>query len=512
MTKLADKPHPLTGEDLDVLNQGSPDWVAMSEYWEKVADIINGQKAMREKHDLYLPKFPNETAKSYEFRWKNAKFTNVYRDIVEGLAAKPFEQEVTLVDDSTTKGGTEVSVPQQLLDFEEDVDGSGVNLTGFAWDTLFDGINDAIHWIFVDYPTADIIPAGNRSQADEARLGIRPFWLHIKGSSALEVRTKNVAGRETIVYFRALEFKDDIEHVRIMRMDGAMAHWELYRASPGGAHAFELVGSGVFSIGVIPVTPFVTGRRIGRTQQYHPVLNDAVDLQIEMFQEESALKNLLALSGFPMLAGQGVKPERVGTAKNAEIATLQIGPSTVLYAPPTGDGKTSGQWQFIEPSSSLMEFHQKHVEKTAEAIRELGRMPLTSQSANITVITAGTAAQKSNSAVQSWAFNLKNTLENAMVLTGMWLNITRDQYDPEVQVFTDFDVLGNAEDLTKLLEAFKEGAISRETLWHEMQRRGLLSGEFDPEIEVERLLKDSIGQDGEGDGTNPDNPDNRLPS
>lgn len=502
---LADKPHPLTGEDLNLVDQGSKDWAAMLPYWERVTDIVNGAQAMRDKHALYLPQFPNETNASYNFRWQNAKFTNVYRDIVEGLSAKPFEQEVTIVDDSKRKDGAKTPVPKQLQDFEEDVDGSGTNLTGFAWETLFDGINDAVHWIFVDFPTAKVATPGNRSRADEQALGLRPFWLHIKAANVLEVRRKNIAGKETITYFRALEWIDDIQHVRIMRMDGARAEWYLYRAAVNKSYRFELEDQGTFSIGIIPVTPMVTGRRIGRTQQYHPVLNDAVDLQIEMFQEESGLKNLLALSGFPMLAGQGVKPETEGNGTNKVIKTLQTGPDTVLYAPPgSAQGQSAGRWEFVEPNSAIMTFHEAHIDKTEEKLRELGRMPLTAQSANITVITAGTAAQKSNSAVQGWAYNLKNALENALVITGMWLNIQRTDYDPEVFVFTDFDVSGNVDDLKTLVEAYDKKAISRETLWHEMQRRGLLSGEFDPEIEIDRLLKDLISRDGQGDGTTPE--------
>lgn len=513
IVSLANKPHPLTGDDLNLVDQGSKDWAAMWPYWEKVGDIIKGAAAMREKHATYLPKFPNETAASYNFRWSNAKFTNVYRDIVEGLASKPFEQEVKIVDDAKSKDGGTVTIPQKLADFEEDVDGSGTNLTGFAWEVLFDGINDAINWIFVDYPTAEVAPAGNRSQADEARLGIRPFWLHIKAASVLEVKSENRAGKETLTYFRSVEWVDSVKHVRIMRMDGNIARWYLYQEVKDKAFKFELVKEGVFSIGILPVTPMITGRRIGRTYQFNPVLNDAVDLQIEMFQEESGLKNLLALSGFPMLAGQGVAPETLGAGANKTTKTLQTGPDTVLYAPPgKAQGQSAGRWEFVSPDAAILDFHERHINKTEEKLRELGRNPLTAQSANITVITAGTAAQKSNSAVQAWAYNLKNALENAMVITGMWLNISRDQYDPEISVFTDFNALGSVEDLKMLLEAFKDGAISRKTLWHEMERRGLLSGEFDPETEIQRLLEDMISSDGAGDGTNPDDPDNQLPS
>lgn len=482
----------VVGEALDKLDEGSRDYLAMIKYWKRVSDIVEGADAMREAHADYLPKFPNEDVADYEFRWKNAKFTNVYRDILENLASKPFEQEVVL-SDGKAKNNAEAVIPQAFLDFVEDVDGSGNTLSTFAADTFFDGINSAIDWIFIDYSNE---PAGNRTQADEKRLGIRPFWTHITASNVLEVQSKVMNGKEQINYFRMIEWEKGVKHVRIIERDETGVWWQLYKETKnnasGAVHRYEFVDQGVFTIGVIPMVPFVTGRRKGRSWQFLPVMRDAADLQIELFQDESGLKNVKALSGFPILTGNGVKPETTGTGDAKKIKPIRTGPQTVLYAPPSGNGNTSGSWTFIGPDAAVLTFLQSDVEKTSEQLRELGRNPLTAQTAGVTVINSAVAAKKTNSAVQLWAFGLKNTLENALVITGMWLNISRDQYDPEVFVFTDFDVMGSVEDLTALLEARKNGDISRATLWHEMQRRGILSGEFDPDKEIELILEDMV--------------------
>lgn len=480
---------PVTGEDLNKLDMGSRDWHAMIGYWTKVSDIVDGAERMREQHEIYLPKFPNESAKSYAFRWENAKFTNVYRDIVENLASKPFEQEVTLVD-GKAKDNTEANIPQQYLDFVEDVDGAGNTLSTFADDLFFDGINSTIDWIFVDYSNEE---AGTRTVAQEKALGIRPFWSHVKASNVLEVRSKIIRGTEQINYFRMLEYENGGKQVRIIERNGDNVWWHLYQQVTNVSHyRFQLIDSGVITIGIIPMSPFVTGRRIGRSWQFRPAMRDAADLQIELFQDESGLKNVKALSGFPLLVGEGVKPERVGTGVNAPIKELQVGPETILYAPPTGQGTTSGSWKFIQPDATVLTFLSSEVKDTMAQLRELGRNPLTAQTAGVTVINSAVAAKKTNSAVQLWALSLKNALENALVMTGLWFNIPQSQYDPEVFVFTDFDIVGSVDDLTALLEARKNGDISRETLWHEMQRRGILSGEFDPDKEIERILEDMV--------------------
>lgn len=480
---------PITGENLNKLDMGSRDWSAMIGFWQKVSDIVDGAERMREQHVLYLPKFPNESEATYAFRWKNAKFTNVYRDIVENLASKPFEQEVTLID-GVNKSNDEVTIPQQFLDFVEDVDGSGNTLSTFLADTFFDGINSTIDWISVDYSN---VPAGNRSVADEKRMGIRPYWSHVKAANVLECRSKIINGKEEINYFRMLEWETEGKHVRIIQRDQQGVWWHLYREVIGtGMFRYELVDSGLITIGLIPMVPFVTGRRVGRSWVFRPMLRDAADLQIELFQDESGLKNIKAISAFPMLVAVGVDPEKIGTGANAPIKPIQTGPETVLYGGRSKGTGSGGDWKFIQPEADVMTFLQSDVEKTQAQLRELGRNPLTAQTAGVTVINSAVAANKTNSAVQICAGSLKNAAENALVITGMWLKISREQYDPEVFVFTDFDVLGSVEDLTALLEARKNGDISRPTLWLEMQRRGILSGEFDADKEIELLLEDMV--------------------
>src|SRR6056297_3371943 len=150
----------------------SPDWEAMAPFWHKVNDIVEGQDAIREAGRKYLPKFPNESANDYEFRRETAKFTNVYRDIIEGLSQKPFAKEVTLPDDT----------PDVLSELIEDIDGRGNHLNVFAADTFYAGINKAVDWILVDYANTE----GLRTLEDERRAGVRPYWVHIPAERCLD--------------------------------------------------------------------------------------------------------------------------------------------------------------------------------------------------------------------------------------------------------------------------------------------------------------------------------------
>lgn len=470
------------------------DMAAMLDYWDLTDTIVDGVDAMRDAGEKFMPRFVDEDSTDYNNRLKCVKMTNVYRDAVEGLASKPFEQEVTLGKDDET------DPPEQMVEFIEDVDGAGNNLTVYAGQVFFDGINSAIHWIFVDHPP---INPNIRNVEDAKKSGARPYWSHVIGRNVRAAKVKIINGKETLIYVRIYE-PGDVDHVRVfIRDDNGVVRWELYerknewRDMPDGTgrtQFFQLEGSdgaGIVTIGRIPLVPFITGRRDGRTFKLLPAMRDAADLQKNLYQNESALEWNKRLGAYSMLSGNGVRPD-----KNADgtIKKLAVGPNRVLYAPPNGNGE-HGSWEYVQPDASIMTFLKADITDTIRELRELGRQPLVA-TMSITTIQAGQAAGKAKSAVGAWALSLKDALENAMVLTAMFLGINTDDYDPVVAVYTDFDEFTEGKDLDTLTSARKNKDISQETFWSELKRRRVLSDEFNAEQESERLLKETPNGDG----------------
>lgn len=473
---------------IDPMLRRSKDSASMLDYWDKVDAIVDGIEAMRLAGDEYLPKFADEQPDEYKYRLKCTKLTNVYRDIVESLSQKPFEQEVALAADEGT------TVPEPLEEFTENVDGSGNNLTMFAAATFFNGINSAIDWIFVDHPKAD---PNIRTVADAKAAGVRPYWSHVLGRNVLDPRSKMIGGNETLTYVKIFE-PGTPDHVReFERLENGTVVWRLWekRDQPHvvegiGETRFYLIDEGTVAIGEIPLVPFITGRRDGRSWRFFPAMRDAADLQVELYQQESGLKFVKTLAAYPMLSGNGVKPL---TNPDGSVKKLAVGPGKVLYAPTDASGN-AGSWTYVEPGAQTMKFLADDIKSTIDQLRELGRQPLTAQSGNLTVITTAVAAGKAKSAVSAWALGLKDALENAMVLTCKWMNV---DHDPVVSVYTDFDEFTEGKDLEALSAARTARDISQETYWHELKRRRVLSDEFDADAERERLLKEVPADDGE---------------
>jgi len=467
------------------LMRRSSDIDSMVPYWDKVEDIVEGQHRIKGASKQYLPMFPDEAGEEYKFRLSLAKFTNIYRDVLEGLAYKPFEEEITVI------GGD--SVPTEVHEFIEDVDGAGNNISVFSALTFFNGINNAIDWVLIDYPAPDVSIV---TVADAKRANIRPFWSHILAKNVLEVRTAVIGAKEVISYFRVFEPSltlDKNDCVRVFEREGDTITWTLYEKveqPKKPEDGFVKIQEGVLSVNLIPVVPFITGRREGKSYKFMPVMRDAADLQITLYQNESALEFIKTMAGYPMLAANGMKPKKAQDGKTDE--KVAVGPMRVLYGVPDGAGG-HGEWKFIEPNANSMEFLQKNIDKTKQDLRELGRQPLTALSSQLTNTTTAIAAGKAKSAVTSWALGLKDTLENAMRITMLWMKI---DYEPEVNVFTGFDnVLDNGKDLDALDKARARGDISQETFLSELKRRKVLSPEFNFVDEQKRQL-DEIPSDG----------------
>jgi hypothetical protein len=450
--------------------QKSADAEAMADYLEDVKNVTTGITAMRANFSRYVPKFPKERGPRYQLRRELSKMTNVFRDVLEGLASKPFSREV--------KVGEPHGALSPLI---EDIDGRSNHLSVFAGNLFYQGISDAITWIRIDYPSGQQF----QNREEELAAGVRPYWLQVNHADILEVKSERQGGGERITYVRLWEDADTI-------LEMTPNQWTRYRKGESGDWATYAMedgseSTGAITLGVVPLVPFITGRRIGKTWQFYPPMRDALDAQIELFVMQCALKFAETMTCFPILSANGVKP---ATDTEGKPLPLEIGPDAVLYAPPDSNG-VSGSWSRVEPTTASLKHLADGIAAQIQEIRELGRQPLTAQSGNLTRISAATAASKGNSAVQQWAGGLKDALENALMITNLWLN---DQTQPEVEVFTDFAAGDSADDApATLIALFQARAISMSTLWSELQRIGRLSDNFDPEAEFQKIIDELPG-------------------
>jgi len=485
----------------------SSDYLAMQDYWSLVTTILGGAEAMRAAGEKYLTRFQNEVITNdaqgvrydpYAKRLAMAPFTNIYEDSSKNLAAKPFSKEMKVVEDAD-------DWYKQLSD---NIDQCGNNLHVFCQDVFQTGIDYGITWIMVDYsraqPRAD---GGILSLTDEKVQGLRPYWIHIEPYRLLAVYSDFVNGEEIIIHARIDEpttivagyIETTVQRVRVLHREPTSwdavgkaltygpAAWYLYElvtTSQGtvttgtNASTWRLVGAGVYSLGYIPLIPFVTGKRIAPSFTVRPPLRGLAWLQVEEYNQESNLKTVMELTCFPMLSGDGINPPEDGLK-------VPIGPRAVLYGGSNVEGKI-GTWKFLEPSATSIKELQTKLEKTQNDMRDLSYQPLTLQ--NLTVITTGQVAVKANSAVQAWAIRFRDVIEQAFVVTANWVGRSDA---PDVYVHTDFNVgLLDTAGFAQLMAMRANKDISREAIVNAAVRYGYLDDNFDPDADEQALAEE----------------------
>lgn len=467
----------------------------MDDHLRDVQTFLSGANAVIKAGTRYLPKFSREDDDDYRVRLGCAKFTNVFRDLVENLASKPFARTVQLSEESQRKW-------PELAKFTENVDGAGNHLHVFAGDLFFHSIASTVDWLVVD-KTA--VPPGS-SLRDEKRAGAQVYWYRVAHVDVLAVYSDMVDGEEVFTHFRFMESgvvrsgfgEKRVERVRVFdrqKLPGSTlsrpqygpAYWQLYektRDENTGKSSWRIIDNGTFGLGIIPVIAVATGRREGKTWRFVKTMDDVVHLQKKLYQSETNLEFAKLMAGSPMLSGKDASPPMIPVTKVIdgfpitveEAAPVVVGPKTVLY----------GDWSYVQIDANAMIFLKDDIKRTEAQMREVGRQPLTTDSGNLTVVTTMFAAQKGNSAVQAWALGLKDALEWAFVLTGKWMNL--DGAEPDVNVWTDFSIdLESEAAPTYLQDAQTRKLISREAYLAEGKRRNYLSAEYDSEDDIEKI-------------------------
>lgn len=487
--------------------------------WETIRTIRKGARAIREAGRRFLIPFPGEEDSivgdvgtwshgrhetEYSRRLKSAPWRPEFVDCVATLAAKPFTKEVTLAEGANAR----------MTEFAQNIDGRGNNLHVFAKDTFEGGVSMGAHGILVDYPSGQ----GARTVAEERSLGARPYWVPINADDILERVTEQRGGRRVTTKLRIKESRIDangfeqvyvplIREIRAEGGQGVKGTWTVWREEEktvNGKVVKEWVKDkhGVMTLDEVPFVFFATNDLEG-DQYVKPPLIDVADMQIELYNALSKKEQAYTITASPMLTANGMAAPDGGK--------IETGPGRVLYAPGAEGINTS--WDYIQPNAANLKEIREDLREIIDDIRRLGMQPMTQAAGNTPALAYAFDGEKSHTVLQSWALALKDALEQAFVFTARWLN-EPENTAPSVVVYTDFKIgaYGNTE-ITELGKARYEGQISRETLWAEWKRRGVLGPEFDPEAEAARLdaeappFDPNDALDASGDDSNDDDAD-----
>lgn len=438
-----------------------------------IRSLLGGTSAMRVAGKAYLPQWPNEEQASFDARLSVATLFPAFSRTVEVLAGKPFSKPLTYGDD----------VPMCLRDWCEDIDLQGRNLHSFAASLCEEALGPGLCGILVDFPpTAD--KEGRKlypTQADEQKAGVRPYWIEVKLENLLGWRSKRVNGVDMLTQLRLLEViteddgefgEKDIEQVRVLKPGS----WATYRKSAASTDKDDWVlhEEGLTTLKVIPFVP-VYGKRkdfmIGS-----PPLLDLAHLNVEHWQSKSDQQTILHVARVPILF-----TKMLGTE-----AEITVGANTAVKAEsPEADMK------FVEHKGAAIEAGRKSLLDLEDQMRQSGAELLVIKPGNVTESQTLADNEQGACALQRIAGDLEDAIDAALQFTALWVNETEGGH---VTVFKDFGAGTLAEASADILQKMNmAGSLSDETLFEEMQRRGMIRPDLKWEDEETRIGKPRPG-------------------
>lgn len=157
-------------------------------------DLWGGNPRVKAATETYLPRAPQEAVKDYDARLARSVFVNYTRRTIEGLVGFVFAKDAELGED----------VPAVIEEHWENLDNAGTHGDVFLRELLTDVLTTGHGAILVDYPNTG---GARLTVADEARLGVRPYWVPIKKENIVSWRTIAEYGRLVLTQLVLKEMK-----------------------------------------------------------------------------------------------------------------------------------------------------------------------------------------------------------------------------------------------------------------------------------------------------------------
>lgn len=446
----------------------SPEHDTAVKHSELCRTLMRGTRAMRSAETKYLPKFMAESQANYQNRVNRSVLFNALKSTVAQMTGKIFSKPTVLGSD----------VPAALSDYAENIDLTGRNLNVFARDVFYDAMQTGVGYILADMPLAVQRPDGlPATRADELRAGIRPYLVYIPVENIIGWKSQQIDGVETLTQVRIKECvavqdgdfaEKEIEQIRVLRPGS----WEIWRKSELKLNEWALFDEGVTSLDKIPLAPVYLNRTSFMCGA--PPLEELADLNCAHWQSSSDQRNILTVARVPILFGTGF----------GDDAVLEIGASSLIR-----NSNPSAKLQYIEHSGHAIGAGDKDLQNLESQMQACGFQLLVEKPGGKTATGEIRDSARENSQLASMAASLQDALEHAFGFMAQYMGLG-DDAGGSLVVNQEFGVPSGWGDIAQLLGARVAGEISRDTYWKEMQRRGFLADDFDPESEASRLASE----------------------
>ena len=442
-----------------------------------------GTFSMQQAGKLYLPQEPLETPTAYQNRLERSRLTNWYVKASDKFSGKITRKTPALLEQT----------PQQIVDLEDNIDNQGHSVTQFTESILTVAIDDGVAFAFIDTPAAPQSATGDddpdappRTRAQDDALGIRPYVRIVDADALLGWKYEVVNGKNVLLQIRMHEWitepdPDDefneiaVEQIRVV--EPFLHRLFRLRTKEDGKKEWVEEENIATDFEEIPLVPLYTNQKgflLGE-----PLFMDLAHLNLAHWQSDSDQTNIVHAIRVPILFGQGL-------AANGEEVQLNIGPNSLTVGEPGSDLK------YVEHTGKAAEVGYKSLERLEDNIVSMGiDIVMNKRPGNATATARALDQAEVDSEMATVSTNVEDMWREIFRHMMVALGEDTENADMEqigVNMNKDFALgLMDLNGIKELLAMRASGDLSQQSLWFELKRHGILSEDFDEEMEQELL-------------------------
>lgn len=429
---------------------------------------------MRKAGKTFLPKYESESEKNYKVRLAVAVLTSFFKKTARNMGGRVFAKPPTYSED----------MDKNILKYTENIDLQGNELSVAAAEWFIDALCYGMGYILVDFPQTNA--EETKTVEAEKKSGVRPYWVWLNVSQVNYIESDSLNNiKIAIITEYVNEIIDNsqvaIKQYRVLRPGS----WELWRESKDSnkqKRVYVKTDEGKTTINFVPIIPYYTDKK--RQFLAQPPLLDLAYLNIAHYQGRSNQQNALTVAQFPILAATGWRPDiprinAAGVPDNAD--PLVIGPKKVLHSE-----NENAKFFYVEHSGAAIEAGRSYLSDLVDEITMLGNQLLIPKVNNpqMTATESNNRNDENLSDLERMSKGFQDALNLALEYTAIWI---KSNNPGSIALNGKFDLPKGTTDQQSLLQMRATGDLTRDTLYSEFKRRGVLSDSFDAETEKEML-------------------------
>ncbi len=347
----------------------------------------------------------------------------------------------------------------------DDIDLNDNNINTFFSNILKKGINHGSAAILVDMQ-----PGGKvRTVAEEKEKGIRPYCVNIDVENIIGVKTDNSGSLTQVRIYEEIEVDGEDgyslkneKRIRVLEP----GKFEVYTYSEKDDDYF-LTDDGVTSLDFIPLVVFMPGDRMSAVTAMPP-LDDLAWINVAHWQSQSDQRNILHVARVPLLFG-----------KMIDVDVLAVGGSRL-----TNSQDEKGDLKYVEHSGAAIGSGRQDLEDLKKDMALFGMQLMAAKPGSQTATEKSIEKAESDSTLKSWALLLEEAVNTALNYMGQYADV---QYPGGATVNTDYRSMLTDFTAKELLDAVREGILSKEVVFTELKKRGAISSSFDWEENLAQM-------------------------